>query len=269
MANKRVAEGLLGRVGIKPDWAGQGEIAVQKFMQAEYDVILMDCQMPVMDGFEASRRIREEEARLGAGGHIPIIAVTANAMNGDCERCLEAGMDDYLTKPVRKEDLIKRLEEIVPRSTGPEQSDEETWDDMLGDEEASRADVFGDLKMSAEIEELIEEVGPESAKGIIVDFLESCPGQAEVIMTFVPEDFTEALRAAHTLKGTSKLVGQNALSDIAGLIESSCHDSDWATIENERERFSNEISKACEELQSLVDQCPEYESVADLEMMDW
>ena len=73
-----------------------------------YDLILMDCQMPVMDGLEATRRIRELEKENG--GHIPIIAVTANAVKGDRTRCFEVGMDDYIAKPVRRELLLERIE---------------------------------------------------------------------------------------------------------------------------------------------------------------
>jgi len=73
-----------------------------------YDVILMDVQMPQMDGFEATRRIRTEE--VGKGGHVPIIALTAHAMTGDRERCLEAGMDEYVTKPINFQDLVHRID---------------------------------------------------------------------------------------------------------------------------------------------------------------
>jgi CheY-like chemotaxis protein len=82
-----------------------------------YDLILMDCQMPEMDGYEATRRIRAME---NGGVRSTIIALTANALAGDRERCMECGMDDYLTKPVRAEDLARKIEHHAPLRAGPD-----------------------------------------------------------------------------------------------------------------------------------------------------
>jgi CheY-like chemotaxis protein len=81
-----------------------------------YDAIFMDCQMPEMDGFEATQEIRRRE---GSSVRRPIIAMTANAMQGDRERCLDAGMDDYVSKPIRKADLIEALERRLPKNVKP------------------------------------------------------------------------------------------------------------------------------------------------------
>ena len=100
--NQRVAVLILEGLGFLTDVAGDGSEAVKAIGRTPYAAVLMDCQMPVMDGFEATREIRRAE---GGAGHIPIIAMTAGAMEGDRDRCLAAGMDDYLAKPVRREDL--------------------------------------------------------------------------------------------------------------------------------------------------------------------
>ena len=105
--NQQLARAMLLRLGYQADVVGNGQEAVDVVMTVPYDLVLMDCQMPVMDGFEATRAIRERE---GTTRHTRIVAVTANAMEGDRERCLDVGMDDYLSKPFRAGDLQRVLD---------------------------------------------------------------------------------------------------------------------------------------------------------------
>ena len=105
--NQRVAVRMLERLGLGADVASDGHEAVQSYVRQPYAVILMDCQMPELDGFEATAQIR---AREGTGRRTPIVAMTASAMRGDRERCLEAGMDDYISKPITIESLYAVLE---------------------------------------------------------------------------------------------------------------------------------------------------------------
>src|SRR3546814_718473 len=98
--NLMVGQRLLGVLGITCDTASNGEAALTQMTASRYDLVLMDCQMPVMDGYTATRRWREREALAADGRHLPIVAMTANAMAGDRQKCLDAGMDDYLPKPV-------------------------------------------------------------------------------------------------------------------------------------------------------------------------
>ena len=104
IVNQKVATAMLAKQGYRVDVAGNGKEALDALPQKTYGLVLMDCQMPVMDGFDATRRIRAGEAGE-PNRNIPIIAMTANAMTGDQERCLAAGMDDYLAKPVSKDKL--------------------------------------------------------------------------------------------------------------------------------------------------------------------
>jgi CheY-like chemotaxis protein len=111
VVNQRVATLLLERLGCVVDIARDGAQAVEMWSHRTYDVVLMDCQMPEKDGFEATAAIRRAER--GIGTHIPIIAMTANAMTGDRERCLRAGMDSYLSKPVTVEQISRALHEFT------------------------------------------------------------------------------------------------------------------------------------------------------------
>ncbi|MFT5291113.1 MAG: two-component system sensor histidine kinase/response regulator [Planctomycetota bacterium] len=120
--NQLVAGKILERAGYVYDLAGDGAEVLDALKKKDYDVILMDCQMPVMDGFEATRQVR---ALAGADARpIHIVALTANAMKGDRERCLQAGMDDYLTKPVRPADLIALLDVVTRRLSDEDGSSE-------------------------------------------------------------------------------------------------------------------------------------------------
>jgi CheY-like chemotaxis protein len=108
--NQRVAVRMIEKLGLRADVAANGREAVQLFQMLPYNLILMDCQMPEMDGYEASREIRRREP---AGHHTLIIAMTAEAMSGAREHCVAAGMDDYVAKPVRLEDLSAILNKCL------------------------------------------------------------------------------------------------------------------------------------------------------------
>jgi CheY-like chemotaxis protein len=108
--NQKLAMRLLDRLGYQADLAENGREAITALERAPYDVVLMDVQMPEMDGLEATREIRRR--RLGAN-NLHIIAMTANAMQGDRELCIEAGMDDYLSKPINRDDLARALDKVA------------------------------------------------------------------------------------------------------------------------------------------------------------
>ena len=113
--NQAVALGMLKRLGLRADAVGNGLEAIEALGRIPYDLVLMDLQMPVMDGLEATRRIRDASSQV-LDRRIPVIAMTANAMQGDREICLQAGMDDYVAKPVKSETLAKTLARWLPRA---------------------------------------------------------------------------------------------------------------------------------------------------------
>jgi CheY-like chemotaxis protein len=112
VVNQRVAVRLLEKLGCRVHTVVSGSEALAALAQTDYDLVLMDCQMPDMDGYVATTAIRAREAATGV--HIPIIAMTANAMQGDRDRCLQAGMDDYVSKLVKSEQLLEMLSKWAP-----------------------------------------------------------------------------------------------------------------------------------------------------------
>jgi len=112
VVNQKMAMRILQQMGYRADLASNGIEAVESVQRQAYDVVLMDVQMPEMDGLEASRRIC---AKLAPAERPRIVAMTANAMQGDREMCMEAGMDDYLTKPIRVDRLVEALQQVQGR----------------------------------------------------------------------------------------------------------------------------------------------------------
>jgi CheY-like chemotaxis protein len=113
IVNQKVVVRILEKLGYKVEVAENGVRAVEMAVSGGFDVVLMDCQMPEMDGFTAAREVRRREASAHPPQHTPIVAVTANALQGDRERCLDAGMDDYVKKPIDGDQLRAALEKFL------------------------------------------------------------------------------------------------------------------------------------------------------------
>ncbi|MBN8729572.1 MAG: response regulator [Acidobacteria bacterium] len=131
--NQVLAKRMLERRGHMVDVAGNGRAAVEAVTRERYDLVLMDVQMPEMDGFEATREIRRLEAAANGGKRLPIVAMTANAMEGDREQCLAQGMDAYLPKPVMVEALVAMLAEVNKGQGEGAPAGEVPWRALQGD----------------------------------------------------------------------------------------------------------------------------------------
>ena len=207
-ANRRLAQLLLRSFGHAAEAATSGREAVEKTTAGRYDVVLMDMQMPDMDGMEATQRIHE---RLG-GASPRIIAVTANALPGDRERCLAAGMDDYLSKPIQAQALRAAIEQAAvsaaesaarPGAPAPEAAPARAIDWRRID---SLAPLDPDGSMVA---------------GVIASFLADAPGRIKAIReTHAAGDAASLASAAHALKGAAANIGAARLQELSQAIES-------------------------------------------------
>ncbi|MCB0295489.1 MAG: response regulator [Calditrichaeota bacterium] len=114
IVNQKFAQRLLEKSGFNVDVAANGREVLEAIERIKYDLVLMDVQMPEMDGLETTARIREREKE--SGRRLPVIALTANAVKGDRERCLAAGMDEYITKPIKRTHLLRVIQELVEKA---------------------------------------------------------------------------------------------------------------------------------------------------------
>jgi len=193
LVNQKLAVGLLEKHGHAVVVANDGREAIAAMESGEFDLVLMDVQMPHVDGFEATAAIRAAEAR--SGGHVPVIAMTAHAMKGDREKCLEAGMDDYVAKPVRARTLFGTIRKVLDAGNPPHPSPA-----PAGEEDAA-VDWAHALEGVQGDSDLLREV--------VRAFLEESPGMLASIREAVAKGRADELRrASHTLKSTLRLFGQ-------------------------------------------------------------
>jgi PAS domain S-box-containing protein len=199
--NQKVALRLLDQLGYRADVAANGLEALEALERQPYDAVLMDVQMPELDGLDASRRIRE---RWPAEARPRIIAMTANAMPEDRQACFAAGMDDYLAKPIRPTELAEALRSIPP----------------LTDTRAVSAEGAGAGLDASAIESLRELDGEGFLAEVIDTFLSDAPALMAALRTTYEEGDTETLRrTAHTLKSNGQIFGAGRFSELCGDLE--------------------------------------------------
>jgi two-component system sensor histidine kinase/response regulator len=221
VVNQAVAEGMLLRRGHPVQIARDGREAVQAVFDGQYAAVFMDCQMPEMDGYEATREIRRRE---GDGPQIPIIAMTAHSMKGDRERCLAAGMDDYVSKPLRAEALDAVLARWVASPDGDEGSNGAHASN--GDEPESPLDLEALGRLRTELAGLGRGTG---ADPLIRQFVDTTPARVEAIAAAVERgDLDEINREAHGLKGSSATLGAARLATVCAALEQAGGDGDLA-----------------------------------------
>jgi signal transduction histidine kinase/ligand-binding sensor domain-containing protein/CheY-like chemotaxis protein/HPt (histidine-containing phosphotransfer) domain-containing protein len=240
--NQMLAVQLLEREGHEVVTAENGRLTIECISRQSFDVVLMDVEMPEMDGLEATRAIRREEG----DGHLPIIALTAHAMKGDRERFLEAGMDDYVSKPIRSSELLQAIDRLRPMAM----------------QDAARA----------EIERLEEEPGPTDpfSYETTLDYLQGDQDLFCRMVTLFVQDYPVHLekirggiqggdgdrvrRAAHSLKGSTGTLRANPARQAAQELESLAQDPspDWRAIASAADALSSQLAILAKELRRHI-----------------
>ena len=223
--NQKLIRFMLDNLGIVVKTADDGRIAYDMLAEQAVDLVLMDCQMPEWDGLTASRAIREREAASGAR-RVPIVTLTANAMLGYAETCRAAGMDDYLTKPIREEDLAETLSRQLPGRAVVAPVDElpiaaEDPPAIGYDIEKLRRVCRGD---AAQIQEMLD-LFVSSTEHLLA-------GLARALQD---EDAEGAARQAHQIKGAASYLGARDIAGLAAETESRARDGAWAACQESME----------------------------------
>jgi CheY-like chemotaxis protein len=242
--NQRVAAKTLEKLGYRVDISDDGEEAVEAVSRTDYAAVVMDIQMPKMDGYEATAEIRCRESAAG-DERIPIIAMTANALHGDREKALEAGMDDYVAKPVR----ANELEEVLRR-----------WVSVVEPavEEGARAD--GENNRSAvldpEVLRSLEDLEGDGERGLLAElagmFLEDADLRMKIMRKAVAENDANTVReAAHALKGSSSNLGAWRIQDVCDRLQEISESGELRHAPLLLERLEEELERARPEFVAL------------------
>jgi CheY-like chemotaxis protein len=229
--NQQVAVEMLAKLGYATDVAADGEQALGLVRSRHYDAVLMDCQMPVLDGFQATEQIRRLPAPLNT---IPVIALTASALASDEQRCRAAGMDEFLTKPIRPQRLDATLRDLLPGRVPEPDS------------------VHGELLEARTLREL-QELGPGFTDRILPRYLRNAPATAAAITAAaVREDLVEVARLAHKFRGSSATLAGRRLAATCSTLEQAANRGDiGATIDLTR-TVERQTRATCDALRAAL-----------------
>jgi CheY-like chemotaxis protein/HPt (histidine-containing phosphotransfer) domain-containing protein len=232
-----VATAMLEKLGCHPDIAANGLEAVQMFERKEYDIVFMDWHMPVMDGSEATAKIREKNP---SGRRVPIIAFTAGVQEADREKFLQAGVDDFILKPATRKTLEAVLHRWVTKSA--ESPHEETLPPLkkpapICNEEEALGFVDGDRELLGQL---------------AVSFCETTPALMENLKNGIARrDSPAVIMAAHTLKGSARMFAASDTVTAASVAEEAGKTNDWPTIETAYHELEAELARLVPELIKL------------------
>jgi CheY-like chemotaxis protein/HPt (histidine-containing phosphotransfer) domain-containing protein len=247
--NQRLAAAMLERRGFVVDVVGDGRTAVEIASAGGYEAVLMDCQLPVMDGYEAAAAIRQHEAALGDGSHIPILAMTASTMQGDAERCAAAGMDAFIAKPVDWDEAVQQVMRYVRTRTASTR--------QVAHVVVAPVSAGLDPDVIAELRDLAR-LGPERVDQLIDTFhTTSTDKLAEASSALMTGDHLAISKAGHALAGSAGSMGAAGLAVIARDLELAGRLEDSAAAAGAIERLRDQLDDAIAALRhelSVVEQ---------------
>jgi len=241
--NQEVACGMLEALGCEVVSAADGTLGVEYALGRSFDVVLMDCQMPLMDGYEATRKIRSGEAASGRAP-VPIVAITANALPGDRERCLASGMTDFISKPF----TLRRLQAVLQAVTGA------TGEPATSPETGGTTTLQGlPVVEVGQIEELRSLGRPQIVRQAILLFLKQAAQKLdELDAALLRGELPQVGFAAHSLKSASLSVGGRRFAGVAGDCEGAARSGDSAGASQHARRLRPEFRALCKALSALA-----------------
>ncbi len=225
--NQEVVKGMLKALGCSVDIVPNGEEAVYAFSDRNYDMVFMDCQMPVLDGYQATEAIRKEERHHTRVVHTPIVALTAHALEGDKEKCLKAGMDDYMSKPFRVNEMKEMIRKWTRQRTSisrvPAMTDSKTHSEKKSPFKKSNDTDVIDKDVLESLKELQLEGEPDFLDRLIRTYLDgTTPLVEQLASASLRNDMEEMRQIAHRMKSSSANVGAMKLADICQNLELNC-----------------------------------------------
>jgi two-component system sensor histidine kinase/response regulator len=242
--NQKLAAIMLQKLGHESVIVANGRQAIEALDRQQFDVILMDVQMPEMDGFAATAAIRQREAQTG--GHIPIIAMTAHAMKGDREKCLEAGMDGYVSKPVRSRELVAALSNVALANS-------EAYD--LQGPEVQRTARPQNAKLIFDPAEILDRVGGDLSllAQLIALFNETAtPMVAEIRSAIADADGVRLGRAAHKLRGSVSVFAAASIVQILQSLDEIARTGDFSAASATTEQLESQLARLAPALNSMI-----------------
>ncbi len=235
--NQKLAVGLLEKHGHEVTISGDGKMAIAVWQKSDFDLILMDVEMPEVDGLETTQAIRRSEKE--SGRHIPILAMTAQAMKGDREKCLAAGMDGYIAKPIRVQELWRAIDKVVGASATPGAGQGgPTSADGSVDWNTAIASTGGDRKLLGEIIEVFRGEAPRLL--------------ADIQKAVADQDADALRRAAHTVKGSLRMFGHQQATAVAEDIEARSRAGDLDDLDQSISSLQNQVAKLMPELDKFT-----------------
>ncbi|WP_438463812.1 PAS domain S-box protein [Marinomonas sp. PE14-40] len=248
--NRDVLQRQLTRLGYRCEMANDGKAALNKWKKGEFDLILTDCHMPIMDGFELTKEVRLMESQDKSLGHTPVIAITANALVGSAEQCIASGMDDYLSKPVELSELGKALQKWIRQAslTRAVEGKEET---QLNHKSIDIAEAIDNSPINlSKLNDILGTLDDEVIIPLLEGYWESvCDDFDKLKQALDLHNSQELQELAHAAKGAANSAGADALAEQLLKIQNTATQQEWDELSELYAKSVNELEKIKQYLQ--------------------